>query len=213
MRASYSPPFARPSGMAEMVGKPTFQELVSPSPFVSKFSRTIATNAKGPILDVACGSGRHAFLLASLGATVIGVDRDLKSFREMQRRLAEIIGFRCAVKSHQVDLNVDPWGFKRSSLGAIINVHFLLPKLFPLFCRSLAPGGYFLFESVGGQGRNYLELPHAGEMEKTLRDCFDFDHYEERGVGPKGQDAVAVRLLARRRDRPRPFQQGANPLA
>lgn len=180
--------------------KRTFlEEFVSPSPFVLRFSKKLVRNAKGPILDVACGSGRHAFLLANLGARVIGVDKDLTPFREMRRRLVETTGFKSAVTSYKVDLDVDPWRFGEASFGAIINVHFLLRKLFPLFCRSLLPGGYFLFESVGGQGGNYLELPRAGEMETMLGSCFDFEHYQERRAGPKGQNAVTVQLMARRR--------------
>jgi SAM-dependent methyltransferase len=167
------------------------------SPFVRRFAHRIVSNASGPILDVACGSGRNAFLLASLGATVVGVDRDLSAFDDLRSRLP-VSGYPGTVKATRVDLDVDEWSFGRSSLGGVIKVHYFLPKLFPRFCFSIAPGGYVLFESVGGQGGNYLQLPRAGDVARMLSGCFEVEHYHERAVGPRGQDAVAVRVLARR---------------
>jgi 2-polyprenyl-3-methyl-5-hydroxy-6-metoxy-1,4-benzoquinol methylase len=49
-------------------------ELARPSAWVQRFAAVIP--AGGRVLDVACGSGRHARPLAQLGFQVIGVDRD-----------------------------------------------------------------------------------------------------------------------------------------
>lgn len=126
--------------------------------------------------------------LASLGAKVTFIDRDLTRLHERARSGAL-----------HIDLARDRWPFTRGSLGGIIEVHFLLPKLFPEFAASLAPGGYLLLETVPGCGHNYRELPEAGRVRQGLAGAFDFEEYRERGVGPSEADAVTVRLLARRR--------------
>jgi len=98
-----------------------------------------------------------------------------------------------------MDLAHDPWPFGPGTAGAIINVHFLLPALFPLFQSSLIPGGYLLIETVPAHGGNYLELPRAGELRSALQGAFDFEFYKERKAGPGNYDAVTVQLLAKRR--------------
>jgi 2-polyprenyl-3-methyl-5-hydroxy-6-metoxy-1,4-benzoquinol methylase len=41
-----------------------------------QFGEELARNAKGPILDVACGYGRNAAYIASLGVNVVCIDDD-----------------------------------------------------------------------------------------------------------------------------------------
>jgi len=74
-----------------------------------------------------------------------------------------------------------------------------MPTLFPLFARSLVPGGCLLLETVAGRGGNYLELPQEGELKAVLGFAFDLEFYEERLVGPSDCNAVVVKLLARRK--------------
>jgi hypothetical protein len=93
----------------------------------------------------------------------------------------------------------DSWPFGPIFAGGIINVHFLLPQLFPSFERSLLPGGYLLLETVSGYGGNHLELPKAGELRSVLEKVFQFEFYQESPVGPSDCDAVTVRMLARKR--------------
>src|SRR5574340_730968 len=51
------------------------------SPWVVRFSPLVAPG--GTVLDVACGGGRHARLLASRGHAVEAVDRDADALREL----------------------------------------------------------------------------------------------------------------------------------
>lgn len=176
--------------------KTRIQHLES-SPFLRKYATKIVQHACDlPILDVGCGSGRHAFLLASLGANVICLDRDLERFefnRDHQPSKARLT-------SMQADLLRDPWPFGKSTLGGIFAVHFpVAPALFVHFADSLTPGGCLLIETVGGHGGNYLELPRAGQLRSALSGRFHFEFYHERKVGPADTDSASVRLLARRR--------------
>lgn len=172
------------------MGKPLPpQRDLTPSAFVRTCAEKLVQAARGrPILDVACGSGRNGWHLASLGCEVIFADRDLTPLHDRAR---------CA--SIEIDLARNPWPFARGALGGIVVVHFLLSGLFPHFAASLAPGGYLLLETVPGCGRNYVELPTAGNLRQELTGDFTFEKYRERTVGPPGCGAVTVRILARRR--------------
>jgi hypothetical protein len=129
-----------------------------------------------------------------MGCSVVCLDRDLGRLRvRSTRSTAELI------ISIQSDLVKDPWPFASSTLGAILDVHFLASSLFGDFTRSLRPRGYLLLETVGGHGGNYLELPKSRELHRKLRRAFDFAFYRERKVGPRETDAVSVQLLAIKR--------------
>jgi SAM-dependent methyltransferase len=173
-----------------------------PSPLIRRFATKIADGAGNkPVLDVACGSGRNALVLAQLGCNVTCVDRDLTALQGQLGHL-RLTAFKKAsakLSLHQMDLVKERWPFAASVAGGIINVHFLLPALFPRFERSLVRGGYLLLETVPGCGGNYLELPKAGELKSAFEKAFDFEFYQERKVGPAGCDAVTVRMLARRK--------------
>src|SRR5580704_19678522 len=97
-----------------------------------------------------------------------------------------------------MDLANDRWPFTTGFAGGIINVHFLLPELFPFFERSLSPGGYLLLETVPGCGGNYLELPKAGELRSAFEKGLQIVWYKERKVGPPGYNAVTVKMVAKK---------------
>src|ERR1700686_4454275 len=179
----------------------TPRDILGASSLVRGFASRIADAAGSlPILDVACGSGRNAMLLSELGCTVVCIDKDLTRLKvELGLRASRLTSSRLHL--HYLDLVKDPWPFDAGTVGGIINVHFLLPALFPCFKKSLAPGGYLLLESVPGCGGNYLELPHAGRVKSVLQRAFDFEFYKEGKAGPPGVDAVTVKLLAKRRCR------------
>jgi SAM-dependent methyltransferase len=168
---------------------------------VRKFGQKVAEAAGGmPILDVACGSGRNAIFLRQFGCTVICMDNDLSRLQNRRPQLEENTS-RSGLGSlipHQIDLVQDPWPFSPRSVGGIINIHFTLLTLFPLFQSSLVPNGYLLLETVPGVGGNYLELPEEGELIATLGTAFECEFYKERHVGPPEHNAVTVKLLARR---------------
>jgi SAM-dependent methyltransferase len=174
---------------------------LEPSLLVRKFASIIAeAAAEKPILDVACGSGRNAMALAQLGCTVICMDRDLTNLQAhvVSLRRTELRTTAAKLSLQQLDLVKDRWPFAASFAGGIINVHFLLPKLFPFLERSLSPGGYLILETVPGCGGNYLELPKAGELRSAFERNFRFDWYKEKKVGPLRYGAVTVQMLAKK---------------
>jgi hypothetical protein len=180
---------------------PLIEEL-KPSALVRRFAPQIVSAAAGkPLLDIAGGAGRNAVVFSNLGCSVICVDKDLSRVRAQQLRLSltTLSNASAKLSLYQMDLVSDPWPFGVSMAGGIVNVHFLLPSLLPLFESSITPGGYLLVETVPGCGGNYLQLPKAGALRAALERSFDLEFYKERKVGPLSVDAVTVRLLGKRK--------------
>ncbi len=177
----------------------TLFALLSPSAFVKKYAPVIAKTSDGPILDIAGGSGRNAFYLATFGAEVICIDRDRGKFDLLRQSLFSETGLRKKVTYSHLDLVNDPWIFKEETAGAIICVHYPITSQFLLYCRALKSGGYLLIETIGGQGGNYLGLPQPGLLNELFKDDFEMKIYQERTVGPRDENRVAVKLLARKK--------------
>lgn len=176
-------------------------EELRPSALVRQFASRLAEASAGkPIIDVACGTGRNAFVFSQLGCSVTCLDKDLRPIRNEQERLQDT-HFKDAssrLALHEIDLLSAPWPFSEASVGGIINVHFLLPSLFPFFESSLAEESYLLIETVPGYGGNYLGLPESGQLRAAFEKSFVFEFYRERPAGPRSLRRVTVQLLARR---------------
>ena len=170
--------------------RPEDMARFKPSLLVRRYGSKIADAAiDKPILDAACGSGRNAIFLATLGGSIICMDRDLTKLQSQKLPLP--VSRRLIHR--QLDFVKDAWPFEPCTLGGIVNVHFLLPDLFSFFEYSLSPGGYLLLETVPGHGQNYLELPKAEQLKGLPRNGFEIEYYKEAKVGPPYYDAVTVR--------------------
>lgn len=89
---------------------------------------------RGPVLDVACGSGRHASLLAERGLEVVGVDR-------VDQVLGEGIDF---VKA---DLEDGSWPFAGQRFAGIVVTNYLHRPLLSTLAESLDEGGVLIYET------------------------------------------------------------------
>jgi hypothetical protein len=138
--------------------------------------------------------------LAEQGAPVIAVDRDVARFELFKKSISRSVSDR--IEHFRVDLEVDPWPFKKNSLGGACMIHFLNLDLLPLVSMSLRKGAHLLIETIGGQGENYLVLPQAGVLRARLEKEFELKTYQERPVGPTQKSVAAVKLLARKRSPP-----------
>ncbi len=106
-----------------------------PSPWVRRFSALVAPGA--PVLDVACGSGRHMRWFAQLGHPVTGVDRDAHALAAA-RAWGEVI---------EADIESGPWPLPGRRFGAVVVTHYLWRPLLPTLVGSVAPGGVLLYET------------------------------------------------------------------
>ena len=174
-------------------------KLLSASAFVKKHAPQITNAIDGPILDIAGGSGRNAFYLAMYGAEVICIDRNREKFDLLRQHISSKTDLIKKVSYYHLDLINSPWIFKKETAEAIICVHYQITNQFLRYCSSLKSGGWLLIETVGGQGDNYLELPQLGLLNELFNNDFEMKMYQERAVGPRDENRVAVKLLAQKK--------------
>ena len=126
--------------------------LQTPSAWVLRFLPLIPA---GPVLDLACGNGRHARLLANAGHPVLAVDRNGEALAQLAAHGDPRIG------TSQVDLEAaeaaeqqSGWPLKPSAYRGIIVTNYLHRPLFPALFESLAAGGILIYETFAvGNGR------------------------------------------------------------
>jgi SAM-dependent methyltransferase len=172
----------------------------APSPlFEAERARLLAT--AGPVLDLACGRGRHALAVARSGRFAIGLDRD-------RARLAELAGAaRAAGLAAQpllADLEVNATiPLADASCGAVLVFRYLHRPLAPEIVRVLRPGGLLLYETFTRKHREISEHPRnpafllePGELPKLFA-ALEPLRAEEARVALPAPEAVA-RLVARK---------------
>jgi SAM-dependent methyltransferase len=113
------------------------QSLALASAWVSRFAALIPP---GEVLDLACGSGRHARLLAQLGHPVLALDRDAGA-------LLHTAGPGISVTQFDLEAELPAWPFDADRFAGIVVTNYLHRPLFPLLFDSLAPGGVLIYET------------------------------------------------------------------
>lgn len=136
-----------------------------PSDWVRRFAPRIA--AGGSVLDVACGRGRHARYLATLGLQVTAVDIDAMALQSLHG-----IG---GVQTLAADLEGAAWPFAGRRFDAIVVTRYLhRPLLLPMV-DALAPDGVLIYETFAagnerfGRPRNPEFLLQPGELLELAR--------------------------------------------
>jgi len=122
-------------------------------------------------LDVACGRGRHALLLAGAGFAVRAVDRDpgqVALLNAIARRLRLPLDAAVVdLESGAPDLGEDEWEL-------VLVFNYLHRPLFPTLVRALKPGGILLYETYTrdqakhGRPTNPDHLLEAGELAELV---------------------------------------------
>lgn len=134
--------------------------MIPPSPWVVRHAQSIP--ARGKVLDLACGSGRHARFLAGLGYPVLAIDRDA-------RALAGVSTIK-GITTRQLDLEGEEWPLAGQVFDGIVVTNYLWRPRLPDVLALLAPGGALIYETfmVGnaayGKPSNPAFLLLAGEL-------------------------------------------------
>lgn len=125
----------------------------------------------GTVLDLACGRGRHALLLASAGFDVHAVDRDPDKVEFVQATAARLrLSLTCAV----VDLETDPPPMLPDGCDVVLVFNYLHRPLMPALRAALKPGGRLFYETFTtqqaqrGHPRNPAFLLEAGELPELV---------------------------------------------
>lgn len=165
-----------------------------PSGFIERQQASVL-DAGLTVLDAPCGFGRNSLFLAERGCNVIAVDIDHQRISFIASRISSEPRLGQNIHLAFCDLNAASLPFGDARFDALLIVHFI-PREWNPYLAILRTGGHLLFETMGGQGRNFLQLPCEGQMRKLLRPNFRISYYRERPVGPPGADAVTVKLVA-----------------
>lgn len=141
------------------------------------------------VLDVACGSGRHANWFADHGYLVHAVDRDRAK------------GISPKIDFLQTDLEAAPWPYIDRVFAGVIVTNYLHRPLMQTLVSSVAKGGWLIYETFA-EGNEKFGRPNRadfllkpGELLEVVRGRLRVIAYEHLYVNsPK--PAVVQRIAA-----------------
>lgn len=110
--------------------------IVNASPWVRHFA--LAIPKQGLVLDLACGAGRHTSLLASLGHTVLAVDRDISAIDLLKSDSIQI---------QKLDLEGSDWPLLDQQFSAIVVTNYLYRPFLDELPKMLTEGGVLIYET------------------------------------------------------------------
>lgn len=120
-----------------MPASPNENPILPPSPWVEGHCRLIPPGAA--VLDLACGSGRHACRLAELGYAITAVDRNFEAISKLQGRPG--------IEAIVADLEGETWPLAgRQFAGIVVTNYLWRPRLGDVLAM-LAPGGVLIYET------------------------------------------------------------------
>lgn len=162
-----------------------------PSAWVVRWASAITPS--GRVLDLACGSGRHARWLAGQGLRVMAVDIDLG-------RLGQV---PATVTTLQADLEREAWPLAGQRFDAVVVTNYLHRERFDLLLDCIGPCGLLIYETFAlgnerfGKPSNPDYLLAPGELLQRVRPGFEVLGFEE-GEVAYPRPAVTQRICARR---------------
>ena len=142
---------------------------------------------RGPVLDVACGAGRHARFFAQRGLEVVAVDREPQNISQVRFVQADLEGGK-------------PWPFAGQRFAAVVVANYLHRPLMRVLEESLDEGGVLLYETFMAGNERYGRpsnpdfLLRPGELFEAFG-ALTIVAFEQ-GVVERPKKAVVQRLCA-----------------
>ena len=171
--------------------------MLKPAPLVESFLTELARSARlGPIIDLACGTGRNGLYLVENGLPVVFADTDEAALARVLSTLSGITSReqRARAECWCVDLEAGrsrPLDGKR--FGGIMVFRYLHRPLMPAIRESLLPGGIVVYETFTvdqpafGRPHNPDYLLLHDELKSYFGD-WDILHYFEGVQGKPKRD-------------------------
>jgi len=118
---------------------------------VRRWSHLVPSGA--PVLDLACGAGRHLRWFRALGHPVTGVDRDPQAVQAAEREGEAIAA----------DIENGAWPLAGRQFGGVVVTNYLWRPLLPAIVQCVAPGGVLIYETFA-QGQETVGRPARPEF-------------------------------------------------
>ncbi len=170
--------------------------MIAPSPWVVCHLPLVAVG--GRVLDLACGRGRHARLLAAAGYEVVAVDRDFAAISGLQ----EVAG----ITALRFDLEGGDWPLAGERFAGVIVTNYLWRPRLPDVCALVDSGGVLIYETfmVGNEVYGKPSTPDfllrdgepacRGQGRRTARDCLCGRLYRQPEAGDASGDLRRPRV-------------------
>jgi hypothetical protein len=133
-----------------------------------------------------------------MGYTVLALDLDHLALRAVKA----VMSSRRQSRGQIIPVMADV-GFmlplRPGGLNLVLAVHCSVHDNLSAIDGALAPGGLLIYETFGGQGHNWTELPKAGQLRAKLKSRFEILELQERSVGPESKSHVIAKVFARKR--------------
>ena len=136
-----------------------------PSPWVQRFAPLIPQG--GNVLDVACGRGRHARMLAGMGYRVTAADRNAEA-------LATLAGIE-QITAQLIDLEGAHWPYATARFHGVVVTNYLHRPHFQALINVLGERGVLIYETFMsgnealGKPSNPSFLLQPGELLERVR--------------------------------------------
>ncbi len=134
----------------------THDDLLNASPWVKRFTSQIPKG--GMVLDLACGGGRHARLMADMGYSVLAVDQDIGTIEAHKNPL---ITARC------FDLEKDQWPFDQDLFSGIVVTNYLFRPRLDCLPEMLVSGGVLIYETFAQGNADFGKPSNPNFLLKT----------------------------------------------
>lgn len=149
--------------------------LERPSAWVARFAPLIPA---GLVLDLACGSGRHARLIASIANPVLAVDRNASALAQIAAQgEPNITPLQIDLEQPDAAQAQPAWPLQPGRYSGIVVTNYLHRPLFPALIASLAEGGVLIYETFAAGNERYGKpsspafLLQTGELLQRLAEA------------------------------------------
>jgi SAM-dependent methyltransferase len=172
-------------------------------PLLQRYSNQLELAARlGPILDLACGTGRNGLQLIENKLPVIFADISAEALLQVERSLEEEPYRKNAPLATLWPVDFEQPGnspLDGRMFGAIVAYHYLYRPLFESIKQAVYPGGMVIYETFTvdqpqyGRPKNPDFLLRRGELHDYFRDWTILHYFEgvvEKDTGD-GSKAVA----------------------
>ena len=166
--------------------------IPQPSPWVARFAPLVSN--KHPVLDLACGRGRHTQYMDNKGHKVVALDRNGGALKP----LSNLPG----VETIETDWeNGEEWPLAGRKFAGIIVTNYLHRPLFPAIIEALAEDGVLIYETFAlgneafGKPSNPDFLLRPGELLEIIQGSLRVVCFEE-GEVDLPRPAIIQRICA-----------------